>query len=182
MRHLLLLACCAMLAACASSYTEAKLTQPAYDGEDADMQVAQTSQIRRGNMEAPTPTAVQGASTVTTPQLRTMMMEAKPPVLIDVLGGIVTDSLPGAIWLDNGGSGRSFLQPKFKDTLASLTDNDPARRIVFFCLSKTCWLSHNAAVRAVSLGYTQVYWYRGGRNAWIAAGLNLEPIKKHITL
>jgi rhodanese-related sulfurtransferase len=47
---------------------------------------------------------------------------------------------------------------------------------VLFCLSKTCWLSHNAAVRAVALGYRKVFWCRGGREAWVAAGLAMEPV------
>jgi rhodanese-related sulfurtransferase len=41
-----------------------------------------------------------------------------------------------------------------------------------------CWLSRNATVRTVALGYSQVYWYRGGRNAWIAAGLPLQPVRR----
>ena len=30
---------------------------------------------------------------------------------------------------------------------------------------------HHLAVRLVALGYTNVYWYRGGREAWEVAGL-----------
>ena len=59
--------------------------------------------------------------------------------------------------------------------LSELAGGNKARAIVFFCLSKTCWLSHNAAVRAVALGY-DVYLYCGGRNAWQAAGLAMEPV------
>ena len=29
----------------------------------------------------------------------------------------------------------------------------------------------NLALRLVALGYTNVYWYRGGREAWEVAGL-----------
>ncbi len=29
----------------------------------------------------------------------------------------------------------------------------------------------NLALRLVALGYTEVYWYRGGREAWEVAGL-----------
>ncbi|HME27856.1 MAG TPA: hypothetical protein VKI44_42150 [Acetobacteraceae bacterium] len=29
----------------------------------------------------------------------------------------------------------------------------------------------NLALRLVALGYTQVYWYRGGREAWEVNGL-----------
>jgi rhodanese-related sulfurtransferase len=42
---------------------------------------------------------------------------------------------------------------------------------VFFCSGVRCWLSYNAALRAVRGGYANVYWYRGGIDAWRAAGL-----------
>jgi rhodanese-related sulfurtransferase len=34
-------------------------------------------------------------------------------------------------------------------------------------------MSYNAALRAVNLGYTQVFWYRGGIEAWQLAGLQV---------
>ena len=45
------------------------------------------------------------------------------------------------------------------------------------CASKTCWLSYNTALRAARLGYTEVYWYRGGIEAWLASGQVLAPLK-----
>src|SRR5262249_16667725 len=45
--------------------------------------------------------------------------------------------------------------------------------LVFFCHSSKCWLSYNAALRAIGAGYTNVLWYRGGIAAWKAAGLPL---------
>lgn len=38
--------------------------------------------------------------------------------------------------------------------------------LVFHCQSTQCWMSYNAALRAIHMGYTQVYWYRGGVEAW----------------
>jgi rhodanese-related sulfurtransferase len=43
--------------------------------------------------------------------------------------------------------------------------------LVIFCDSTVCWQSYNAALRAASAGYVNVYWYRGGVEAWRAAGL-----------
>ena len=34
----------------------------------------------------------------------------------------------------------------------------------------------NLALRLVALGYTEVYWYRGGREAWMAAGLPMAEV------
>ena len=42
--------------------------------------------------------------------------------------------------------------------------------LVFLCASARCWLSYNAALRAVRLGYADVRWYRGGIEAWGAGG------------
>jgi PQQ-dependent catabolism-associated CXXCW motif protein len=153
-----------------------------YDGETYDFGVRPISTIRTSDVEAPTPLRIAEATTVTTRQLRDMMMESPPPVLIDVIAGTQTTSLPGAIWLRGGGgvegAGGIYdaLQPKFVARLATFTNGDKAKPIVFFCLSKTCWLSHNAVVRAVAAGYSRVYWYRGGREAWQIAGLPLTPV------
>ncbi len=171
----------ALLAPACTPWQQVKLDQPAYDNETQDYGLAPTSRIRTGAYEAPTPRQVTGATTITTPQLRDMLLSAPPPpLLIDVLGGNQTVSLPGAIWLPGAGLGVGTddqLQPRLAARLAELTGGDKAKAMVFFCLSKTCWLSYNATVRVVALGYTHFYWYRGGRNAWQAAGLAMEPVQ-----
>ncbi len=151
-----------------------------YDSEGIDFGVGPTTAIRNSDYDEPTPTIITGATTISTPQLQSMLASPKPPILIDVLGGDVTASLPGAIWLRGAGFGKlaqGDLQAHLATALTKITDGDKSRPIAFFCLSKLCWLSHNAAVRAVNLGYTNVLWYRGGRNAWRAAGLPLMPVK-----
>jgi len=159
---------------------QVRLDYQSYDGEGQNYGVAPIAAIRTSNYEAPTPLQVIGARTITTPQLRDLLASPQPPLLIDVLGGTPTVSLPGAIWLDWAGLGNGpydTVQTRLTSALGQLTQGDRARPMVFFCLSKTCWLSHNAAVRAVALGYGNVLWYRGGRNAWMAAGLPMEPVR-----
>jgi PQQ-dependent catabolism-associated CXXCW motif protein len=100
--------------------------------------------------------------------------------LFDVLGGDVHQSLPGAIWLPGAGRGQSFtdtIQARFAQALEAAAKGDRKRVLVFFCQGPECWLSYNAALRAVRLGYETVYWYRGGIEAWIAAGGDLAPMK-----
>ena len=68
----------------------------------------------------------------------------------------------------------NFLDPVqslMTQLLAQLASGDKAKPMVFFCASSQCWLSYNAALRAVAAGYSRVYWYRGGVDAWTAAGL-----------
>lgn len=67
------------------------------------------------------------------------------------------------------------LQAKLDERLARLTAGDRQRPVVFYCLSAECWLSYNASLRAVALGYRSVLWYRGGIEAWRAAGLPMAP-------
>ncbi len=161
------------------SWQQMPLTQSAYDSETLDYGLAPATQIRTGSYDAPTPTIVTGAQTVTTPMLRTMLAAPNPLVLIDVIGGNPTGSLPGAVWLAGAGLGTGFnddVQVKLAAHLRELTGGDVNRPVAFLCAHRNCWLSLNASMRAVRLGYTHVYWYRGGRAAWRAAGLPMESI------
>jgi PQQ-dependent catabolism-associated CXXCW motif protein len=44
---------------------------------------------------------------------------------------------------------------------------------VVYCL-KDCWMSWNAAKRALAMGYTNVAWYPDGTDGWASADLPLE--------
>ena len=54
-----------------------------------------------------------------------------------------------------------------------LSGGDRARRLVFYCQAE-CWMSWNAAKRALGLGYRNVVWYPEGTDGWQAAGLPLQ--------
>jgi PQQ-dependent catabolism-associated CXXCW motif protein len=45
--------------------------------------------------------------------------------------------------------------------------------IVFYCLA-SCWMSWNAAKRALAIGYRRVAWYPDGTDGWAADHLPLE--------
>ena len=60
------------------------------------------------------------------------------------------------------------------DDLKTLAKSNMATPLVFFCEGAKCWESYNAALRALKIGFTRVYWYRGGLMAWQAADL---PVK-----
>ena len=40
---------------------------------------------------------------------------------------------------------------------------------MFFSRDAQHWEGYNAALRAIEMGYSGVYWYRGGIAAWKAA-------------
>jgi PQQ-dependent catabolism-associated CXXCW motif protein len=106
-------------------------------------------------------------------ELKAMLEQDPRPFLVDVLSGPAHRTLPGALWLHNGGLGDfdAAEEKRYLDTVALLAGHDKTRHLVFFCSSAQCWLSYNAALRAVRAGYANVYWYRGGIEAWRAAGL-----------
>lgn len=87
-------------------------------------------------------------------------------------------SIKGAIWLPNVGYG--LLSPTFKqyfeDGLRKLTDGNKERPLVFFCL-RDCWMSWNAAKRALEWGYTNVIWFPDGTDSWQDLALPTEKIK-----
>ena len=45
--------------------------------------------------------------------------------------------------------------------------------LLFYCL-KDCWMSWNAAKRAIALGYRHVYWFPEGTDGWTEAGGTLQ--------
>lgn len=80
-------------------------------------------------------------------------------------------TIENAVWLPNVGYGAlsSKYETYFKHNLEKLTGGDKAKPLVFFCL-RNCWMSWNAAKRALSFGYTNVSWFRDGTDGWQEIG------------
>lgn len=131
---------------------------------------------------SPTPAQLPGATIVDTPALQALLTQTPAPVLVDVYrrqwlqGRFIEDqphaNLPGSDWLANTGDGdlTPEWQGYFARHLYTFTGGNLARPLVFYCRAD-CWLSWNAVKRAANLGYTSVYWYRDGLDAWEAANL-----------
>jgi len=166
-------ACVALLLAGAAQ-AQSNGADQGYADETRDWGVAPTDRLRQPPYHAPTPLQVPGARTVQTRQLQALLAGPQAPLLIDVLSEPGHVTLAGAVWISGAGLGTNFLDPVqsvLVPLLAQLTRGDKARPLVFFCAGPQCWLSYNAALRAVAAGYGRVYWYRGGVEAWTAAGL-----------
>ena len=154
---------------------DAQLARPAYGEEDADFQVAPTTALRAEKYHAETPRTLAGAKTVSTKELLALIVGPRPPVLIDVLDGPEDHfTLPKAWWWrgagNHGKDNEASISQLFGQMLATAVPSKDAP-VAFFCESSRCWLSYNAALRAVAAGYTNVLWYRGGTIAWKAADL-----------
>jgi PQQ-dependent catabolism-associated CXXCW motif protein len=87
-------------------------------------------------------------------------------------------AIPGSIWIPGVGLGEIPVATDdfFRQRLAAATDGHLARPLVIYC-HRSCWLSWNAAKRAVSYGYRNVYWFRDGVEGWRAAGYRTAVIE-----
>ena len=62
-------------------------------------------------------------------------------------------------------------QDRLGRKMQQLTGGDRDMPIVTMGFNAERFQGRNLALRLVALGYTNVYWYRGGREAWEVAGL-----------
>ena len=149
---------------------------------------------RLEDYRSPTPATLRGARVIETRQAAALWKTGSA-VFVDVLprppkpanlppGTIwrdpLHDSLPGAVWLPNTGYGA--LSPDtesyFRRGLNDATKGDLEKPIVVFC-QRNCWMSWNAAKRALDYGYRHVSWFPDGTDGWSEAGLPLRPIEPH---
>ena len=152
-------------------------------------EVAEPDSYRLEDYRAPTPATLRGARVIGTAEAE-IIWRNHTASFVDVLpraprprdlptGTVWHDkpraNIPGSVWLPDTGYGE--LAPSMADYfsrgLEKATHGDRARLIVLYCLAD-CWMSWNAAKRALSLGYPNVAWYREGTDGWVAAGLPLK--------
>lgn len=145
---------------------------PLSAAERRDYGVAAISQLYAGAMHGPTPASIPGGQLITTKGLIELMDRGQRPfLLLDTLGG--QEIIPGAVYAvpaHQAGSFNDQTQREFGGFLQQMTNGDRQTPLVLYCESTQCWMSYNAALRAINLGYTNVLWYRGGIEAWKAAG------------
>jgi len=75
--------------------------------------------------------------------------------------------IEGAVWLPDVGFGvlSEITEAYFVHHLKLVTGNSLDRPLVFYCRID-CWMSWNAAKRALSYGYRSVYWFADGLDDW----------------
>lgn len=144
--------------------------------ERQDFGVAPTAALHDGPMHAPTPSSIPGGQVITTKGLLPLLGNPQfKPVLLDILGG--PEMIPGAmnaVPASQPGSFNDQTQQEFGRFLQQVTQGNQDTPIVLYCLSNHCWMSYNASLRAINLGYRNVLWYRGGIEAWKAAGQQVQ--------
>ncbi|MDY8108237.1 PQQ-dependent catabolism-associated CXXCW motif protein [Fulvimarina sp. 2208YS6-2-32] len=91
-------------------------------------------------------------------------------------------NIPGSVWLVDTGYGKlaPVMEDYFLEGLDEAVGKDRSRPIVIYC-DDDCWMSYNAARRAIENGFTKVFWYPEGTQGWAKAGYDLvraEPLDR----
>jgi PQQ-dependent catabolism-associated CXXCW motif protein len=150
--------------------------------------VAEPAGYRMEDYKSPVPRTLEGARVVTTEEAA-VLWEEKRTVFFDVMphmpkpdklpaGTIWRDKvrkdIPGSVWLPNTGYGAISKKTAdyFRAGLANYTGGGKSRPVLFYCMTD-CWMSWNAAKRAVEWGHGAVVWYPAGADGWEAANLPL---------
>jgi PQQ-dependent catabolism-associated CXXCW motif protein len=153
---------------------------------------AEPQGYRMDDYRTPTPSTVSGGTVLDT-NAAGALWKSGDAVWIDVLPASRRPSnlpasalwmplphrdIPGSLWLPD--IGRGALSPElesyFEAHLEAATKGRRDAPVVFYCQAD-CWMSWNAAKRAINWGYTAVYWYPEGTDDWEAAKLPLAEVE-----
>lgn len=120
-------------------------------------------------LHGPTPTSIPGGQVITTDGLLGLIQQSQQNGLLifHVLGP--GNTIPGALNAAPASQPGTFsdrTQQEFGQFLQQVTQGNKARPLVFYCMNTQCWMSYNAALRAINMGFGNVLWYRGGIEAW----------------
>lgn len=147
--------------------------------ERQDMGVRPSRELHQGAFHGPTPNQIPGGQVITTQGLVPLLQQGIAVQVFDVLGG--QQGLPNAIpaaWAAQTGSFDDETQQQLAQMLRQATRGRTDMPLVFYCGGPQCWMSYNAALRAIQLGYRNVLWYRGGLEAWQRAGLQVAGVTR----
>jgi PQQ-dependent catabolism-associated CXXCW motif protein len=150
---------------------------------------SEPERYRNENYRAPVPATLAGAQVLTTEQAEAIW-RSKAAAFVDVLprppkppnlpaGTVWRDkprlNIPGSIWLPDTGYGTlaSATEDYLRNGLARASGGDHTKLLVIYCQAD-CWMSWNAAKRALAYGYSNVAWYPEGTDGWQFADLPLE--------
>jgi PQQ-dependent catabolism-associated CXXCW motif protein len=152
--------------------------------------VDEPTDYKHDDYRSPVPETLAGGTVVSTDQAHEIW-ERGATIFIDVLPlppkpdnlpkGTIwrqkkRDDIPGSVWLPNVGYGRLHpaMDQWYRDHLERLTGGDKTKPVLIYCLID-CWMSWNAAKRALEYGYSNIFWYPDGTDGWTFESLAVEP-------
>lgn len=119
-----------------------------------------------------------GYKIVATEELKGWIDKKENMLIVDTMpfaDSYKKNHLPGAVNFELPVDEVNQLDDKTKAEFEKLLGPDKNRKLVFYCGFTKCGRSHNGAMWAMKLGYTNVYRYPGGIKAWLEAG---NPVEK----
>lgn len=146
---------------------------------------------RQDDYDADVPATLEGATRVQAVDVH-RLMEQEQAFVIDVIPEhrpprvlpegqkwfpVAHVGIAGALWLPDVGYGSlsETTEAYFRWHLWSSTGGNEDHPLVFYCRSR-CWMSWNAARRAVSYGFTSVYWFSEGIDDWRFEGFDTATL------
>jgi PQQ-dependent catabolism-associated CXXCW motif protein len=152
----------------------------------AEELVPEPNGYRTEDYRAPVPDTLAGARVLSTIEAEAIW-RARTGVFIDVLprppkppnlpaGTVWRDkprfNIPGSIWLPDTGYGElaAATAEYLRQGLLHASGGNRTSLIVMYCQAD-CWMSWNAAKRALSFGYSNIAWYPDGTDGWERANL-----------
>jgi thiosulfate/3-mercaptopyruvate sulfurtransferase len=118
-----------------------------------------------------------GYKIVLTEELKGWIDKQEPMLIVDTMpfeDSYKKNHIPGAVQMEFPIEEMKELDAATREKLEKLLGPDKTRKIVFYCGFTKCTRSHNGALWAVKLGYTNVYRHPGGIKAWLEAGYPAE--------
>lgn len=143
--------------------------------------------------DAPVPDGLTGAIRVDAIDVRQLQAE-KNALVIDVIPAHrkpeflpdnqiwippVHKGIPGSVWLPDVGYGvlSDTTVNYLTSNLEKHTNSNLQHPIIFYC-RLDCWMSWNAAKRALDFGYTNVYWFADGIDGWTFEDFELQILSE----
>lgn len=143
--------------------------------------VPEPDDYRTDDYRAPVPATLKGARVITTKDVEAIWRD-KRGAFVDVMprppkpANLPPETvwrdkprrnIPGSLWLPDTGYGRlaAATEAYLQDGLARASAGNRAALLVIYCQAN-CWMSWNAAKRALSYGYSNVVWYPEGTDGW----------------
>jgi rhodanese-related sulfurtransferase/ABC-type phosphate/phosphonate transport system substrate-binding protein len=121
-----------------------------------------------------TPKALPGATVVSAGEV--MQLMAQGAVVVDTRNEkeFKAKHIPNAVFVPyHEKSLKDVAYEPAMDDFSGLDKLDPSKPTIFHCNGAECWKSYKASRAALSKGFKQVYWFRGGMPEWETNGMQL---------
>lgn len=153
--------------------------------------VAEPKDFWLGPVNAPVPATLSGGTVIRAKDLAGLLKQRRA-VVVDVSNSQQRPEklapqavwmppphpvIPGSLWIAGAGAGTidANVEKLYRERLAEATSHDLEHPVVVYCHER-CWLSWNAAKRAIRYGYRNVYWFPDGIEGWRAAGFETATV------